>query len=71
MKRLVEYECPECGANSWAVVGDVATCLSCGFVQEGVINHIDADVEEAKRQLKEIQKWLSTVTTAKSTDDLK
>jgi len=71
MEVLVEYECPECGTNKWDVNGTEAVCCSCGYIQENIINHIEADTKEALRQLEEIEEWLSTVTTAESTDDLK
>lgn len=58
MSDEIVHLCEVCGSDTWELDGSTATCTECGN-KVGVI-----DIEE-------VMEWLSTATTAESTDDLK
>jgi ribosomal protein L37E len=58
MSEDIVHLCEVCGSDSWELDGDTATCTECGHKTKVF------DIEE-------VMEWLSTATTAESTDDLK
>lgn len=58
MSDDIVHLCEKCESDMWELNGSKATCVVCGHTVDVI------DIEE-------VMEWLSTATTAESTDDLK